>query len=101
MPKVNKKQQWARLANTLSKFGILMSEHKATPAYLFMRDRSWRNFWYQRGIGFNEMFTWFNEPTSWAEISQNFPEVHSYIHTENPQWLTGNYNIFFFCYRFN
>lgn len=90
MPKINKKQHWAQLSKTLAKFGILMRDHKESPAYLFMHDSSWRNFWYNRNLGFTEYFTWFNNPTNWQEISTNFPEVHAFMQTEHPQWITGN-----------
>lgn len=83
---MDKRNYYAKLTTSLHKYGITMQEHKSSPAYLFMRDPKYREFWYHKRE-FDEEFMWYNQPTSFRQMSEDFPEIHLIITREHPEWI--------------
>lgn len=87
-------QYKARLGKTLASYGISWAQHRDSPVHLMLVDSSFRKFMYQAKT-FNDQFTWFNKPFTFATLSKQYPELYAFIKDENPQWLIQG-NFFFF-----
>lgn len=88
---MSKNQHYARLHKTLLQYGISWAEHRESPMHLFLKSKSYRQYWYDKLKHTDADFTWWNKSFNWKSAIDSNKDLLNIITEEKSNWITGNY----------